>query len=64
MRFRIRVRGAAQNPDLISRARTPAGHWGDIDDFRGIAVFLAGPASNFITGTAIPVDGGFSVTIV
>jgi len=42
-------------------ARTPAGRWGDIDDFAGIAVFLASPASNFITGTAIPVDGGFSV---
>jgi 2-deoxy-D-gluconate 3-dehydrogenase len=42
-------------------ARTPAGRWGDIDDFAGIAVFLASPASNFVTGTAIPVDGGFSV---
>ena len=42
-------------------ARTPAGRWGDIDDFAGIAVFLAAPASNFVTGTAIPVDGGFSV---
>jgi 2-deoxy-D-gluconate 3-dehydrogenase len=27
----------------------------------GVAVFLAAPASDFITGTAIPVDGGFSV---
>ncbi len=42
-------------------ARTPTGRWGHIDDFAGIAVFLASPASNFITGTAIPVDGGFSV---
>ena len=42
-------------------ARTPAGRWGDIDDFAGIAVFLASSASNFVTGTAIPVDGGFSV---
>ncbi|OKO88135.1 2-deoxy-D-gluconate 3-dehydrogenase [Bradyrhizobium sp. NAS80.1] len=42
-------------------ARTPAGRWGDIEDFAGIAVFLASPASNFITGTAIPVDGGYSV---
>jgi len=39
-------------------ARTPAGRWGDSDDFAGIAVFLASSASNFITGTAIPVDGG------
>jgi 2-dehydro-3-deoxy-D-gluconate 5-dehydrogenase len=40
--------------------RTPAGRWGNIDDFAGIAVFLAGPASDFVTGTAIPVDGGYS----
>lgn len=42
-------------------ARTPAARWGEIDDFAGIAVFLASPASDFVTGTAIPVDGGFSV---
>ena len=42
-------------------ARTPAGRWGEHDDFQGIAVFLASAASDFITGTAIPVDGGFSV---
>jgi len=42
-------------------ARTPAARWGDPKDFAGIAVFLASPASDFVTGTAIPVDGGFSV---
>jgi 2-deoxy-D-gluconate 3-dehydrogenase len=42
-------------------ARCPAGRWGSGEDFAGIAVFLAGPASDFITGTAIPVDGGYSV---
>jgi 2-deoxy-D-gluconate 3-dehydrogenase len=42
-------------------ARTPAARWGGIDDFAGIAVFLASPASDFVTGTAIPVDGGYSV---
>lgn len=42
-------------------ARTPAQRWGAPDDFAGIAVFLASPASNFITGAAIPVDGGYSV---
>ncbi len=41
--------------------RTPAGRWGAMDDFRGIAVFLAASASDFITGTAIPVDGGYSI---
>jgi 2-deoxy-D-gluconate 3-dehydrogenase len=42
-------------------ARTPAARWGDTGDFAGIAVFLASPASDFVTGAAIPVDGGFSV---
>ena len=42
-------------------ARTPAARWGDIDDFAGIAVFLSSSASDFVTGTAIPVDGGFSI---
>ena len=43
--------------------RTPAKRWGHIDDFQGLAIFLASAASDFITGTAIPIDGGFSVNI-
>jgi 2-deoxy-D-gluconate 3-dehydrogenase len=42
-------------------ARTPAQRWGDPDDFGGIAVFLSSKASDFVTGTAIPVDGGYSI---
>lgn len=42
--------------------RTPAGRWGEPEDFAGIAVFLASPASDFVTGTAIPVDGGYSIS--
>jgi 2-dehydro-3-deoxy-D-gluconate 5-dehydrogenase len=42
-------------------ARTPAGRWGSPEDHAGIAVFLASAASDFVTGTAIPVDGGYSV---
>ena len=42
-------------------ARTPAARWGTIDDVAGIAVFLSSAASDFVTGAAIPVDGGFSV---
>jgi len=42
-------------------ARTPAGRWGEPADLAGIAVFLSSAASDFITGTAIPVDGGYSV---
>ena len=41
--------------------RTPAGRWGVIEDMAGVAVFLAGPGSDFVTGTAIPVDGGYSI---
>ena len=41
--------------------RTPAGRWGVPADMAGIAVFLAAPASDFVTGAAIPVDGGYSV---
>ena len=40
--------------------RTPAGRWGIPDDFAGIAAFLAAPASDFVTGAAIAVDGGYS----
>jgi len=42
-------------------ARTPAGRWGVADDLSGVAVVLASSASDFITGTAIPVDGGYSI---
>lgn len=42
-------------------ARTPADRWGAPADLSGIAVFLGGPASDFVTGTAIPVDGGYSI---
>jgi 2-deoxy-D-gluconate 3-dehydrogenase len=41
--------------------RTPAARWGNIGDFAGIAVFLSSAASDFVTGTAIPIDGGFSI---
>ncbi|MEO8559289.1 MAG: SDR family oxidoreductase, partial [Rhodospirillales bacterium] len=41
--------------------RTPAARWGTPDDHAGIAVFLCSKASDFVTGTAIPVDGGYSI---
>lgn len=58
------TQGARQQvPGLYERvlARTPAGRWGDPKDLAGIAVFLASGASDFVTGTAIPVDGGYSI---
>src|ERR1700756_3301130 len=56
-------RARVEVPGLNERvlARTPAARWGVIDDFAGIAVFLSSSASDFVTGTAIPVDGGFSI---
>lgn len=42
-------------------ARTPAQRWGQPADFAGVAVFLASSASDFVTGAAIAVDGGYSV---
>jgi 2-deoxy-D-gluconate 3-dehydrogenase len=54
-----------QRPGLMdaSIARTPAGRWGTPADIAGLAVFLASPASDFITATSIPVDGGYSAQI-
>ncbi len=51
-----------QVPGLNERVlnRTPVGRWGVPADLAGIAVFLAASASDFVTGAAIPVDGGYS----
>jgi 2-deoxy-D-gluconate 3-dehydrogenase len=59
----LTVAAREQVPGLHERIlrRTPAGRWGMPEDLAGIAVFLASPASDFVTGAAIPVDGGFSV---
>jgi 2-dehydro-3-deoxy-D-gluconate 5-dehydrogenase len=58
-------RARSEIPGLNERvlARTPAGRWGVPSDLAGIAVFLASPASDFVTGAAIPVDGGYSASI-
>jgi 2-deoxy-D-gluconate 3-dehydrogenase len=49
-------------PGLYERVldRMPQKRWGDGGDMAGIAAFLASPASDYITGTAIPVDGGYT----
>jgi 2-deoxy-D-gluconate 3-dehydrogenase len=59
----LTVRGRRDIPGLEDRvvARTPAGRWGVPDDFSGIAAFLCSPASDFVTGAEITVDGGYSV---
>jgi 2-deoxy-D-gluconate 3-dehydrogenase len=50
-------------PGLNERvlARTPARRWGVPEDFAGIAVYLASPASDYVTGAAIPIDGGYAI---
>jgi 2-deoxy-D-gluconate 3-dehydrogenase len=39
--------------------RIPAGRWGIPDDLRGVVVFLASSASDYVHGAIIPVDGGW-----
>lgn len=40
-------------------ARIPAGRWGEPEDFKGVAVFLASDASSYVHGTTYLVDGGW-----
>jgi 2-deoxy-D-gluconate 3-dehydrogenase len=57
------TQGARRNiPGMHERVvnRTPARRWGEPADLAGTAVFFCSPASDFVTGTALPVDGGFS----
>ena len=42
-------------------ARIPAGRWGTPDDMKGITLFLASEASDYVCGAVIPVDGGYLV---
>ena len=48
---------ATRNRQILERI--PAGRWGDPTDIAGAAVFLASPASNYVTGHVLAVDGGW-----
>jgi 2-deoxy-D-gluconate 3-dehydrogenase len=58
----LTIKARAEVSGLHERvvARTPQGRWGSPADLAGTAVFLASAASDFVTGTAIAVDGGYS----
>ena len=47
----------ARNAQIL--ARIPAGRWGDPDDFKGAAVYLASDAANYVHGALLPIDGGW-----
>ena len=55
----------AEDPDFDTwvRNRTPAGRWGRPEDLAGPAVWLASPASDFVTGQVIYVDGGMTSVV-
>ncbi len=57
--------GRQSSPQMFAKVteRTPAGRWGQPEDLAGLAVFFASRASDFVTGTAVPVDGGYSAQI-
>jgi len=50
---------AAFNAMILTR--TPAARWGHADELSGAAVFLSSPAADFVTGTTLAVDGGYSI---
>jgi len=56
---RARAEVAGLQERVVSR--TPAARWGVPGDLAGAAVFLASSASDFVTGAALPVDGGYSI---
>lgn len=40
--------------------KIPMGRWGELDEIAGLAVYLASPASSFMTGSALFIDGGWT----
>jgi NAD(P)-dependent dehydrogenase (short-subunit alcohol dehydrogenase family) len=52
-----------ENPEIEQRIanRSALKRWGSVEDLVGAAIFLASPAAQFITGTTLAVDGGYSL---
>ncbi|MCK2036142.1 SDR family oxidoreductase [Microbacterium sp. SSW1-49] len=62
--FKTRItEGSRSDPAVNGRIieHTPAGRWGDVADLMGATVFLASPASDFVNGHVLTVDGGYLV---
>ena len=60
--FRTQMNAALMDDAQFSawvEKRTPAGRWGNPPEIAGAAVFLASRAADYVTGTMLPVDGGF-----
>ena len=59
------IAGTDLNKDMTDERRVsiaeriPIGHWGKPEDLKGMVVFLASEASNFVNGAVLPIDGGF-----
>ncbi len=51
------INDPARNSKIL--ARIPAARWGTPEDVKGVAIFLAADASNYLSGALIPVDGGY-----
>jgi 2-deoxy-D-gluconate 3-dehydrogenase len=58
-------RARIEVPGLYERvlARIPTGRWAEPKDIAGTAIWLASPASDYVTGVAIPVDGGYTSSL-
>jgi 2-dehydro-3-deoxy-D-gluconate 5-dehydrogenase len=61
--FETALTGGSRETDWGERIRrkTPAARWGEPEDLVGAAVFLFSRASDFVTGVALPVDGGYAI---
>ncbi|HET9750317.1 MAG TPA: SDR family NAD(P)-dependent oxidoreductase, partial [Casimicrobiaceae bacterium] len=58
--LRARIDSGLLDHDVLAQW-TPVGRWAQPAEIARVACFLADPASSYITGTTIPVDGGFSI---
>jgi gluconate 5-dehydrogenase len=59
------TRALVEDPefDRWLRARTPAGRWGTVEDLVGALLFLSSPASDFVNGHTLYVDGGMLAVV-